>query len=163
MPMKRRDLLRAGALLPLGAALGAAAPTSFDESPMDWLTGSWRGEGNFMGRPSKAELDARMAIGGRFLEIEWRIEAGATRYEGRGLYRPGATGWDGHWLDSTARIRPLTATAEPGAFRVAWGTPETERGTSLYVLGGDTLTIEDVVLTAQGPRPFAKHMLKRRA
>lgn len=162
MPMKRRELLRAGALLPLGAALtGAAAPAG-----PDWLIGRWSGEGSFMGRPSSATLDARMAIGGKFLEIEWRVETRGDkpiRYEGRGLYRPGAAGWDGHWLDSTATIRPLTATMEANAFRAQWGTAGTERGTSSYTLAGDTLTVEDSVPAAQGPRIFATHRLKRRS
>jgi hypothetical protein len=159
--MNRRDLLRAGALLPFGTLLGAATSPG-----VDWLIGGWRGEGKFMGRASTAGLDARMAIGGRFLELEWRVETAGDkpiRYEGRGLYRPGASGWDGHWLDSSAAIRPLTAIATPDSFRVAWGTAETERGTSSYVLAGDTLTVEDVVLAATGPRAFAMHRLKRRA
>lgn len=161
MRMRRRELIRAGALLPLGGLIGAArAPESFD-----WLIGSWLGEGSFFGRPSRATLDAHMAIGERFLEIMWRVETPGekpVRYEGRGLYRPNADGWDGYWLDSTAKVRPLTAIAETNAFRVNWGTPETERGTSTYLVTGDTLTVEDIVLTAQGPRAFAMHRLKRR-
>lgn len=159
--MKRRDLLRAGALLPLSAALPAMAATT-----PDWLLGSWSGEGSFMGRPSSATLDARMAIGGKFLEIEWRVETKGdkpVRYEGRGLYRPGANGWDGHWLDSTATIRPLIATMETSAFRTQWGTADTERGASSYILTGDTLTVEDSLHAAQGPRIFATHRLKRRS
>lgn len=160
--MKRRDLLRTGALLPLGVALtGAAAPAD-----PGWLIGSWSGEGSFMGRPSSATLAARMAIGGKFLEIEWRVETKGDKpihYEGRGLYRPGPNGWDGHWLDSSATIRPLTATMEASAFTVQWGTAETERGVSSYSLAGDVLTVEDNVLSAQGPRTFATHRLKRRS
>ncbi|NML06917.1 hypothetical protein [Sphingomonas sp. G-3-2-10] len=160
--MKRRDLLRAGALLPLGAALPAVAET-FDPG---WLIGGWSGEGSFMGRPSSATLDARMAIGGKFLEIEWQVATTGdkpVRYEGRGLYRPGAGGWDGHWFDSSGAIRPLAASMESTAVRVQWGTAETERGTSLYALAGDTLIVEDTVLAAQGPRTFATHRLKRRS
>jgi hypothetical protein len=136
--MKRRDLLRAGALLPLGSALPAVAATS----DPGWL------------------------IGGKFLEIEWRVATTGdklVRYEGRGLYRPGAGTWDGHWFDSSGAIRPLAASMENTAFRVQWGTAETERGTSLYTLAGDTLIVEDTVLAAQGPRTFATHRLKRRS
>lgn len=161
MRTTRRDLIRAGALLPLALPLGAFAPVQ----GFDWLIGEWVGEGRFMGGPSKAELDARLAVDERFLEILWRVAAGGSRvpYEGRGLYRLTKTGWDGYWFDNSNAIRPLTATAEPNAFRVAWGTAETERGTSSYTLTGDTLTVADIVLTAQGPRPIATHLLKRRA
>ncbi|MEZ0242074.1 MAG: hypothetical protein ACAH11_01780 [Sphingomonas sp.] len=160
--MNRRELIGAAALLPLGMPLAArAAPDD-----LDWLLfGSWQGEGEFMGRPSTAGLIARMAVGDRFLEILWQVDTkgGTPRsYEGRGLYRPGERGWDGYWFDSSGAIRPLTASAGAASFRVQWGTPETERGTSTYALSGETLVVEDVVFTAQGPRAFATHRLKRR-
>lgn len=158
--MRRRDLLAAAALLPAGAALAAPAPAD-----LDWLIGSWHGDGSFMGKPSAATLEARMAIGGRFLELVWRVEAKGDkpiRYEGRGLYRRTAEGWDGHWYDSTGAIRPLTGTSTSDAFRTAWGTPTSEQGRSTYAFADGVLTVEDTVLAAQGPRIFATHTLVRK-
>jgi hypothetical protein len=156
--MNRRELIGAGALVPLVLPLRALAAPSLAE--VAWLVGPWKGEGRFMGKPSEAELEAHPTFDDRFLEINWRVSAGSARYQGRGLYRPGAKGWNGQWFDNRGEIRPLTAVAVPDSFRVTWGTAETERGTSSYAMSGDTLIVEDSVFTAQGPRVFATHRLK---
>ena len=81
--MKRRELIGAScALLALPAR--AAEPDS-----LGWLLGEWAGEGSFFGRPSTARPAATRQLADRFLELRWSIHAGATRYEGRGLYRLG--------------------------------------------------------------------------
>ena len=46
--MKRRDLLRAGALAPLVTALPDMAARDPAVTDMTWLTGKWKGEGSFM-------------------------------------------------------------------------------------------------------------------
>lgn len=161
--MKRRDLLRAGAMAPFVTALPAVAARDPAITDMTWLTGKWQGEGSFMGRPSTASLYAKFELDRRFLEIEWWVGGPTPRplYRGRGFYRPGKPDWNGQWFDSTGAIRPLTAVQTDFAFRVSWGAPETEQGTSLYALDAGKLTVEDSVNAKEGPRVFAKHVLKR--
>jgi hypothetical protein len=146
--MKRRDLLGAALALPALSLTARAAAEDFA-----WIIGEWRGDGSFMGRPSKAVLIAAPALGGRFLELRWQLAG----YEGRGL----CGGGRGHWYDSTGAIRPLTYVATTGSLVSDWGTAETERGQSRYALEGAVLAVEDKVFAAAGERVFATHRLAK--
>lgn len=157
--MRRRELLAAAALTPLGAAAARAAAPG-----LAWLLGKWRGEGMLMGAPGTAELDARLALADRFLAIDWRTQGigEKDRFEGHGLYRLAGAPMPGKWFDSTGAIRTLTARIAGQALHVDWGTAETERGRSVYSVTGTVLTVEDsVVAAATGPRVFATHRLHR--
>lgn len=152
--MTRRDLIAVAAVAPWLPASAAAAA-----EPLDWLLGAWHGTGTFFGRPSKATLDATLALSGRFLELNWTASNGAMHYAGRGLYRHAGADMPGHWYDSTGAVRPLTATLSATALRSAW--TGQENGASLYRREGEALIVEDRVASAQGDRLFAAHQLIR--
>ena len=164
MPMARRMFL-----LPLLCALTAPATAQQSErsAGLDWLVGSWKGGGTHSGRPSEASLDARPAIGGKFLELRYRVEIRPPRpftFEGRAFYRPGeGGGWKGDWFDSRGIVMPITAAATGTTLTSDWGNAQTERGRTLYRLLADgRLEITDTVVGRDGTsREFARQTLKR--
>lgn len=156
-------------LLPLLCALAspAAAQQGEQRAGLDWLVGSWKGGGTHGGRPSEASLDVRPAIGGKFLELRYRVEVRPPlpfTFEGRAFYRPGdGNGWKGDWFDSRGMVLPIAATATAETLTSDWGNARTERGRTLYRLLGDgRFEVTDTVVARDGTsREFARQTLSR--
>jgi hypothetical protein len=161
--MSRAGLVAALLALELAApasfAQPAPAPAGAEAASLDWLAGRWRGEGRRGGETLAATLDARLVLGGRFLELSYS----SGGFEGRALYRPAAGGWQGRWFDSRGVELPLRATLQGRTLTADWGDAATERGRTIYRLRDDgRLEILDSVAGADGAfRPFASHLLAR--
>lgn len=156
MTLARQPRLLA-ALLLFAAALPAAAQ---DVAALSWLTGSWRGAGTMPGNASEAQLEIRPALGGRFVELSYR----AGGFEGRAFYRPDGEGrWRATWFDNRGTTFPIEARLDGRVLTADWGSPETERGRTIYRLAEDgTLEVSDSVTMADGSRrDFARHSLRR--
>lgn len=142
------------------ALLLAAAPAPAAEAPptLEWLVGSWRGSGERGGRPTRAELDVRPALGGRFLELTYRSEG----FEGRAFYRRVAGGrWRGEWFDNRGVHFGIDAEAAERRLVADWS--GSERGRTVYRLDADgSLELVDSVAARDGTlREFARHRLAR--
>jgi hypothetical protein len=145
------------ALLLLAAALPAAAQ---DVAALSSLTGSWRGPGMVRGNASEAALEIRPVLGGRLIELSYRVGS----FEGRAFYRPGGEGrWRGTWFDSHGASFPIEARLEGRVLTADWGATLAERSRTIYRLTEDgTLEIGDSVTLADGSRrDFASHRLRR--
>lgn len=165
---KRAASAVAAALLLSGAApppADAPAAASGQASEMAWLLGRWQGPGQFLGRPSEARLELRPVLGGAFVELSYRVEAGGAAagpaFEGRAFYRREAEGWRARWFDSRGAGFPVTARLAERELVASWGAAATERGRTSYRLGQDgALLVTDEVLGADGGwRLFARHRL----
>jgi hypothetical protein len=132
------------------------APTAAQDAPvapLNWLAGEWTGGGTHGGRPSKASFAARPALGGRFVELTYRLES-PFAFEGRAFYRPvEGGGWKAEWYDSRGLVLPVSATLRGSALTADWGTVGTEQGRTIYRLLADgRLEIVDFVLRPDGTR-----------
>lgn len=145
----------------------AAAPESDRPAGLDWMIGSWKGGGTHGGNSSEARLDVRPALGGKFVELRYRVEVREPTpytFEGRALYRPAEPGkYRAHWFDSRGMVLPVSASAEESSLTADWGTAGTERGRTVYRLMPDgRLEVSDTVLGADGAqRPFARQLFDR--
>ncbi len=140
--------------------LAATPAAAQEDGALSWLIGRWQGAGTMFGKPSKAVLDIRPALGGRFLELSYR----AGGFEGRAFYRhDGGDRWRAHWFDNRATTFGITAQAGERMLRADWGSDETERGQTLYRLRDDgRLEVVDTVVGRNGDsREFARHVLTR--
>jgi len=145
----------ASILAALALALAQAPAPAQGVETLAWLQGSWRGAGTMFGRPSEARLEVRPALGGRFLEFSYR----ASGFEGRAFYRPAGEGrWRATWFDNRGISFPIEATLGERMLTANWGSPETERGRTVYRLLPDGRL--EVIDTAGG-RDFASHVLTR--
>ena len=144
-------MIRAFAALALASAQ-APAP---DTVALTWLTGSWQGSGTMFGNASRARLEVRPALGGRFLELRYSTSG----FEGRAFYRPVGEGrWRATWFDNRGISFPIEATLSDQTLTANWGSAETERGRTVYRLLPDgRLQVTDTA----GGRDFATHMLSR--
>ena len=145
------------AALTFVCAVPAAAQ---DIAGLGWLSGSWQGSGTAFGRASEARLDVRPVLGGRFVELSYR--AGA--FEGRAFYRPAeGNRWQATWFDNRGMSFPIGAVLEGRMLTADWGSPETERGRTIYRLADDgRLHVSDSILRPDGShREFAAHILAR--
>jgi hypothetical protein len=167
---KRAAQVVAAACLLCGAAAAppappAAASRSAAPTEIAWLLGRWQGPGTFLGRPSNARLELRPALGDAFVELRYRVVtadgAAPTTFEGRAFYRREAEGWRARWFDSRGTSFPVTARLSGSEFVADWGTPQSERGRTLYRLGADgSLLVSDAVSGVDGGwREFARHRL----
>ena len=135
---------------------GAAHPTA----ALSWLTGTWRGPGTMMGRPSEASFTVSPVLGGRFLEFSYR----AGPFEGRAFYRPLAdSAWQASWFDNRGVTFPIAGRVEGRTLTSDWGSAETERGRTVYRLAEDgRLHVSDSVRRPDGSyRDFASHIRTR--
>jgi len=154
----------------LAALLLAAAPqpahaqqapiAQAPAAPLAWLSGRWRGPGATMGRADEAMLEIRPVLGGAFLEFSYR----AGPFEGRAFYRQAeGANWRATWFDSRGVSFGISAAAEGHVLTSDWGSPETERGRTVYRLADDgRLHVIDEVRRPDGSyREFARHILSR--
>ncbi|MGQ0588701.1 MAG: hypothetical protein ACT4N8_04100 [Sphingosinicella sp.] len=142
------------------ALVGAAPAAAQDVAALGWLSGSWQGSGTMFGQPSEARLEARPALGGRFVELSYR----AGGFEGRAFYRPAEDGsWRATWFDNRGMSFPIAAELAGRTLTADWGSAETERGRTIYRLTEDgRLHVSDSVLRPDGShREFAAHILAR--
>lgn len=142
-----------------GAAVPAVAQPEQDVAGLSWLVGSWRGAGTMLGQPSQAELVIRPALGGRFLELNYR----AGGFEGRAFYHHAGEGrWQARWFDNRGVRFAIEATAVDRSLMADWGSEGTERGQTVYRLADDgRLHVSDSVLRDGAMHPFASHILIR--
>jgi hypothetical protein len=144
------------------ATAGQAQTSSLS---LDWLVGSWAGEGMVQGQASEAKLEVRPALGGKFLELDYRFSTRGARpytFEGRAFYRPvGGRDWRADWFDSRGMVWPIGASVERDTLTADWGTAETERGRTVYRLLRDgRLELVDTVRQRDGNwREFGRHIL----
>lgn len=154
-------------LLCLLAAPSTASPPA--GTSLDWLLGSWSGRGAIHGRPSEAKLELRPVLGGKFLELSYRLSAEGPpnfSFEGRAFYRPVAGddgGWQADWFDSRGMAWPIAAKSEGSVLTADWGSAETERGRTVYrLLADNRLEVVDTVRQADGRwREFARHLYQK--
>lgn len=142
-------------------ALVAAPLVAQETSALAWLVGRWQGTGTMFGSASEAALDIRPALGGRFLELNYR---GGGGFEGRAFYRPVETGgWQAQWFDNRGVTFGISGRVEGQVLTADWGSAETERGRTVYRLMPDgRLEVTDTVATqGGGSREFARHVLTR--
>lgn len=143
---------RLSSFLKLVPALALAfSVVAAQASAADWLVGRWSGGGQHMGKNSNAELTVAPALGGRFLELSYRV-TNPIQFEGRGLYREnGEASLSGHWFDSRGVEMPLKARRDATSMVADWGHPDGERGRTHYLLQADgSLEVVDEVRTADG-------------
>lgn len=151
-------------------ALLLPAPAAAQASPvagLDWLVGEWTGGGKHAGRDSEARLEARPVLGGRFVELGYRLETKGpppSTFEGRAMYRPvEGGGWKADWYDSRGMVLPVSATLEGSTLTADWGSAGTEQGRTIYrLIPGGRLEIVDFVLRPDGTRTeFARQTFVR--
>ena len=155
-------------LLVLAAApVAAAGPRPDGGAGLDWMIGLWKGGGTHGGRPSEASLDVQPALGGRFVELRYRVEVKSPppyTFEGRALYLPSeGGGWRADWFDSRGLVLPVTASAAEASLTADWGTAGTEQGRTIYRLLADgRLEIVDTVVGRDGAkREFARQLFDK--
>lgn len=144
------------------AALLLAHQPGFAATP-DWLVGTWNGGGQHMGKASTAELTVAPALGGRYLELRYRVISPIS-FEGRGLYLDGTQALlTGRWFDSRGMEMPLNARWDATSMIADWGGSEGEKGRTHYLLKPDgSLEVIDEVQVKDGSyRAFAKQQFKR--
>jgi hypothetical protein len=159
MPRPLLILFAAFAFLLTPPAAAQGAPVA----GLGWLVGAWTGGGSHGGRASKASLEARNVLGGRFVELRYRLER-PFAFEGRAFYRPAeGGGWKADWYDSRGLVLPVSAALEGTTLTADWGTAGTEQGRTIYRLLGDgRLEIVDFVLRPDGTRrEFARQTFVR--
>jgi hypothetical protein len=153
-----RCALAGALLLSIPAAAAPAWPP---------LTGTWRGPYRLQDRPLELAHEWTPVLAGRFLELRHAVHApGAPGpvFSAVALYhRPDSAGADGVWFDSGGQQRPVRLRGEAPAWTADWGTPETERGRTVYRMDGDSaLVVVDSVLTRAGAwREFGTGRLRR--
>jgi hypothetical protein len=133
-----------------------AAPAFASDGPsaLAWLEGRWRGTGTMFDRASEATLEVRPALSGRFMELSY-----AGGFEGRAFYRSVGDGrWQATWFDNRGVTFPIEAAHSGQTLTANWGSPDTERGRTIYRLLPDgRLEVTDTA----GGRDFATHVLSR--
>ena len=158
-------------LLILGAR-PAAASQMRAPFELEWLVGTWEGGGKHSGRDSKAILKADFSLGGRYVELSYRLDLGDPKesaflrgtFEGRAFYWPLEDGgWKAFWFDSWDNRLPVSARVEGQMLTADWGDAGTQRGRTIYRLLPDgRLEIVDFLRSPGGKqREFARQTLVR--
>lgn len=141
-------------------AAGAAAPPAI----LEHLVGSWEGEGELFGRPTRFAMTWEWELGGAFLTLRYEIR-GETRMDARAYYRireGEGEALDGIWVDSRKEVVELEAVATDSTLETGWRSP-TERGRTVYRRSGaDSLEVRDFVHDGTGWRPFGVARYARR-
>ena len=152
----------------MGLWTSATAGQAQTPSPsLDWLVGSWAGEGIVQGQASEAKLEVGPALGGKFLELGYRFSTKGARpyaFEGRAFSRPvGGRDWRADWFDSRGMVWPIGASVEGDTLTANWGTADTERGRTVYRLLRDgRIELVDTVRRRDGTwREFGRHILDK--
>jgi hypothetical protein len=150
----------AAALAALALAFPAAAAAPAAATGLEWLHGSWHGQGRRSGESLAATLDVQPALGGAFIELRYR----SGDFEGRALYRRDGERWRAHWFDNRGLSFPIDARVSGRSMTSDWGSAESERGRTVYSLRDDgRLEVADSVRLGDGSyRTFATHLLERR-
>jgi hypothetical protein len=133
------------------ALLAIAALTA---APLDHfapLLGRWEAAGQFAGSPAQAHYEWQRALGGRFIQLQYRVvREGKTVFEGHGYYHADNTGT---WLDSEGHQYSITWRATGSAIVSQWG----DGGESTYAATNGAAQVTDRI---KG-RAFAEFQLKR--
>ena len=118
------------------------------------LFGTWRGEGNVGGHPSKIEMTWGPALDGRFVRVWWKNDM-ATKYgetlhfEGEGTYRPSPDADGNHtgtWFDSQGKLYPLFGRVAGDSLATIWGTEGDTQGRTTYrLVDRNTIRVRDEI------------------
>lgn len=152
-------------LLPIMPSPGSAQGDKF----LARLEGSWEGEGKAFGMAARLRIKWEWVLENKFLRLSLRNEMNAADgqkqiFEGQAYYRSaGGDKYEAHWFDSRGITFPIKAQLEGDSLVAWWGSPETEKGKSIYRLVDDgTLEVVDSVEQEDGTmREFGRVILKR--
>lgn len=149
---------------PATAAVPAAVASRAGARPpiLDHLAGSWEGDGELFGRPTRFAMTWEWELGEAFLGLRYEIR-GEVRMDARAHYRivAGDT-LDGVWVDSRGEIVELAAVGTDSTLETEWRSP-TERGRTVYRrTAPDSLHVQDFVGDGTGWRLFGDARYARR-
>ena len=161
-------MIRRSALALLLCLLTAPSTAGQPLASLDWMLGSWSGHGAIHGRSSAARLELRPALGGKFLELSYRLSADGSppfSFEGRAFYRAvvgRGSEWRADWFDSRGMAWPIAAKSGDRTLTADWGNETSERGRTVYRLLADgRLEAVDTVRQADGRwSEFARHLFR---
>jgi hypothetical protein len=121
---------------------------------VDHLVGSWEGEGELFGAPTRFAMTWIPELDGRFLGLHYEIR-GNVQMQALAHYRiSDSDTLQGVWVDSRGEILQLAATATDSTLEALWHAP-TERGRTVYRrIGSDSLEVQDFVRGETGWRLF---------
>lgn len=139
------------ALPPVTArGIEAGTPPPSGSGWPDLLAGSWHSDCTAFGKTAKCRYDWRPGLHDHLLTVTYRVEEASTArplFSGDGVYRIEGSALTGYWSDSNGALHPLEGTWDGRTLTVLWGTPQTQRGRTVYRLLGDGhLRIEDAIL-----------------
>lgn len=136
---------------------------SFLKSVFFRLPGTWEGEGNVGGYPSRITMTWAPAFDGRFIRVTWRNvmttkDGRELHFEGEGTYAPVPDERGVHagtWFDSQGKVRTLRARAAGDSLVTEWTAPDTAPGRTTYrLLPGGTMTVRDEIQGADSWATF---------
>lgn len=130
--------------------------------------GHWAGDGKFFGQAATQHVQWQRVLGGKFLRLTMRVEAGGKPlFEGHAYYRQTeGVHYDARWFDSQGHLYPIKAQLDGDTLTAFWGEPSVEEGKSTYRLldAGKQLEVVDAVRNQDGTwREFGRFTLKRGA
>ena len=152
----------------LGAVLGSpriiAAQGDLDPV-LATLEGSWKGEGELLGRPANFKMTWERALNGRFLRLEFGNAFADTDpvqpvLEAHAYYLLGDSVLDGRWMDSRGAMLSLRAEVVGAALVTHWTGRESGR-TEYRVIDDDTLEVTDYFQSEGEYRQFAQAQYRR--
>jgi hypothetical protein len=134
-----------------------------------WLAGDWQGAGEVRGMASAQQMSWEPVLDGKFLRLSFDNRMSGSdgrewRFSAQAFYRIRDDGTiAGTWFDSRGVTFPLSGSiGEDDTLTILWGTDDTERGRTSYLLTAAGLEVTDEVLTPEGGwRTFGRTRLTR--
>jgi hypothetical protein len=143
-------MTRAALLFLLLGCVLPAVSQKVNKQNLNQFTGSWEGTGKLFGQPAKFQLTFEYALNDKFFHLEFRNEYSADSrtyaMDAKAYYAISQDSLRGYWFDSRGVQQPVRAGMSPSTLTSLWGTPQTERGKTIYELtDANELKVTDFV------------------
>ena len=143
-----------------------AVSQEVNKQKLSQFIGSWEGSGKLFGKPAKFQLTFAFALNDKFFHLEFRNEysVDSRRYamDAKAFYAVLQDSLRGYWFDSRGVQQPVTVGLGPSTLISFWGTPQTERGKTVYELTKeDELRVTDLVQRNGVYEVFGEAVYKR--
>lgn len=131
-------------------------------------SGSWTGSGTLLGSEAEFNMSWTWELENKFLKLEFQNKRTSSSgqelvLQSHAYYQPKSDSlFEGTWFDSRGVSFPVKGTLSNSTFTVHWGSPETERGKTIYVLvSQDKATVTDYILQGENYVKFGEASYQR--
>ena len=140
----------------------AFSQTFFDTA----IKKKWKGSGILLGSETNFVMKWNKVLDGQFYQLEFKnereTEDGKIVFKAIGFYKiTGSASFEGTWFDTRGLSFPLKGLVSENQLVVDWGTPDTEKGKSVYtIMKTGEISVEDYVQKNGKSITFGKAIYK---